>query len=683
MNLHRTASSESEMSLDISLTPTPREGPHENQIEAAHQIIDGFVKEQPFTVIVAQMQSGKSGAYLYTGLEMLRFGLVDTIYIICGSADTELRSQTNRNVSDARKSFSKDIGTLEQTRMENADIRVFFASELNNAPLVGTRTLIIHDESHMAQSKENIPFRFYKRNNLAGALCGDFEALRKNENYILGVSATPFSEIISNKKVLNKDWTSDEESRFKDVNPEGKNFYMMESGQGYIGVTDLMREGSFHFEAENIRPDDYSHIVSVLRNNKYNNKYIIIRTAEAEQHQAMMKTIAKSTGYKYRYIFGGGSEDICIEDLDDEPDQRTIVHICGRFRMGQVLPKRNIGMVYEQSKNPNSDTILQGLVGRMCGYEGAHTDVDIYVSPKAEASIRVYVNAWSESKIDTLCQITGAMNLGPVCRKEIDDFTRTVPIKFNIDQINLDLDFGESTIQPKNVTFMDLKRLLDNNPEIIQGNPDKVSIIEQMMTSEGKPQFNKQTTHPEHFQTYDSAASAGIRANETTYYKSGHPTPFSIYGCQDGTCYLLGFVSGICGEPVASIKSKCNYIPAEVVMSDDSVLESVNGGQIITFPLEIFNNKELFKRKLRAAILRTTETHPTYIEECTKSVYGLYNKKTQKNEGIILEPSTYTIASIQEIIDSFDREFDITLKFNKGRGRQSTKYTRYSSISWD
>ena len=54
--------------------------------------------------------------------------------------------------------------------------------------------------------------------------------------------------------------------------------------------------------------------------------------------------------------------------------------------MGQVVPKMHIAMVYEQSKHPNADTVLQGYLGRMCGYriKGAHTDVDIYVSAMAE-----------------------------------------------------------------------------------------------------------------------------------------------------------------------------------------------------------------------------------------------------------------------------------------------------------
>ena len=50
--------------------------------------------------------------------------------------------------------------------------------------------------------------------------------------------------------------------------------------------------------------------------------------------------------------------------------------------------------------------ILQGLLGRMCGYQakGAHRGVDIYVSPMAEDLIRKYSRAWQEGIMDEYSQ---------------------------------------------------------------------------------------------------------------------------------------------------------------------------------------------------------------------------------------------------------------------------------------
>ena len=91
----------------------------------------------------------------------------------------------------------------------------------------------------------------------------------------------------------------------------------------------------------------------------------------------MIQTIASSNGCEYVPVFGG-SQLGNLEFMKIQPSKTTLVHICGKFRMGQVVPKQYIAMVYEQSKHPNADTILQGLLGRM-GYKqvGAHTEVEM------------------------------------------------------------------------------------------------------------------------------------------------------------------------------------------------------------------------------------------------------------------------------------------------------------------
>jgi hypothetical protein len=57
--------------------------------------------------------------------------------------------------------------------------------------------------------------------------------------------------------------------------------------------------------------------------------------------------------------------------LEDEPERTTIVLIKGRLRAGKVVPKRHIGFVWEGQDHSSTDAVVQGLFGRMCGYEGA------------------------------------------------------------------------------------------------------------------------------------------------------------------------------------------------------------------------------------------------------------------------------------------------------------------------
>ena len=223
----------------------------------------------------------------------------------------------------------------------------------------------------MAQSKNNIPYkRFYKENGLSGALLGDFRALAEKDIYILGISATPFSEIVSNKKVEMDTWTAEERGIIQQEGIElgVKRFHFMTPGTDYIGVTDLLRCGAIQFTADPIASDGCERIGEILREGKakYDKKYLVIRTHCAEKDADVMRTLASSNGYDYRSVFGQAKQGqaqgqgtkhaqgtkIGLEFMEEAPFRGCVIHISGRFRMGQVVPKQHIAMVYEQSKKP-------------------------------------------------------------------------------------------------------------------------------------------------------------------------------------------------------------------------------------------------------------------------------------------------------------------------------------------
>jgi hypothetical protein len=125
---------------------------------------------------------------------------------------------------------------------------------------------------------------------------------------------------------------------------------------------------------------------------RHKNKYNIIRCVGSTMEE-LMETIAEENGfglYKYDSI---NEKDIAISNeekmqmrgvgrsfptLQMAPKKPSIVLIKGTLRVGKVLPKENIGFVWENSKIPKTDTAVQGLIGRVCGY---HTyDIEIYVS---------------------------------------------------------------------------------------------------------------------------------------------------------------------------------------------------------------------------------------------------------------------------------------------------------------
>tara|TARA_B100002019_G_scaffold292832_1_gene317326 strand:- start:827 stop:2932 length:2106 start_codon:yes stop_codon:yes gene_type:complete len=698
---------------------------HQGQRDAGNQIINKFTKEQPFTVLLAQMQSGKTGTYLFTALEMIRLGLVKNVVIICGSSDTSLRAQAIQDKDTAFKSFQRETISNGDTdgalRLMDATLGVFFSQDLAKLDDITDETLVIHDESHMAQSKNNIPFKkFYQKNHLDKALMGDFSLLKQKKCYILGVSATPFSEIVANKKVQTSDWTLEESSFLDGVELSPKNFYFMIPGDGYIGVTDLLQHNAIKFEAENIKASDCSHLAFILRKNsaKYYQKYVVVRTLCAEKDSEMIQTIASSNGCEYVPVFGG-SQLGNLEFMKIQPSKTTLVHICGKFRMGQVVPKQYIAMVYEQSKHPNADTILQGLLGRMCGYiqNGAHTEVEIYVSQLAEELVRKYSRAWQEGQMDELSTVTKAMNLGGVRRKnggviKEDGFGNqwimTVPVKFNFD------DLDEEGVAFRKITPEHLYVLLKTNkPELLSDNPDRAEILELLkacakIKPENQPaasylhhnKTGKSRNWEEDFTNLDHAIDSTKRLNISHYTSRdiknlNQPekvrfSPISVYGSGkcDGNCYLMGYVRynpdvhGLITEELASIDPKCNYVPGIIQMEDGSELDDVNGGQIIPFCIDTADDPESLETELEKAILRTVEGHPTYIEGATKAIHSLFDNESRLYEGIRLDKSVYSEETIKSIKDRLDRRLGVSIVFKKSRGRQPKDQIKYSSISW-
>ncbi len=708
---------------------------HDNQIEAAEEVYRLFDEEKPFTVLLAQMQSGKTGAYLYTGFEMIRKGKIDNIMIICGSTDVSLKTQLVDQVKGREEQWKPDGTRIEEiesardiysetreehypgemissaTRKKLKNVKVYFANELKKLPgeALKDRTLIIHDESHYAQSKENIPFEFYKRCGIQNSLRGEFESITEREIFILGVSATPFSEIIANKKVVEDDWTSEELS-YLSCNLESKSFHLMKPGDGYIGVSELLESGAIKFEAEEIKSDTNGirHIAKVLSLNRdrFHQKFCVIRTHRAEKDREIMEATARQHGYHYCPIFGGSDKDLSF--MENVPLEATVVHICGRFRMGQVVPKRNIAMVYEQSNDPNTDTILQGLLGRMCGYHsaGANTDISVYLAPSTEEWVQLYDHAWKNTQFDTLTEISKAMNLGGTLRKnsgdvvstKVGEFIKTTPIKFHRNQI--ERGHGGEITRWSQITANDMLNLFSaeddgeyrGHPELIEGNPDKEEILQALRVisglegRKGGPHSNKEKTNRGHRDFYEKASSSTSpsRTNFTTYGVTEPVNKFSIYCCDDGVGYLLGFVPYRIGfhpeikTELASVNPKCNYIPSIVNTEDpDLPINGTNGVQLITFDWSTSDDPNSLRTELTRSIERSLGD-----QSIDRAIKSIFDSKSHGYKGIVLSRDVYNEEIIQRIKTDLDDRFGINIVFKKSKGRQPKYYIRYMSISW-
>tara|TARA_Y100000768_G_scaffold382112_1_gene361906 strand:- start:4873 stop:6552 length:1680 start_codon:yes stop_codon:yes gene_type:complete len=557
-----------------------------------------------------------------------------------------------------------------------------------------------------------MPYRkFYNRHGLKGVLYGDDSQLKERHIWLLNVSATPFSELVCNEKVKKDCLTDDERSIIGDIPLTEKSVIFAKPGLSYKGISEFL-DNNIHFTAERISDDDCEsgHVEGVLKKDKYNNKYCIIRTSCAGKDSELMKVIAKHYDCEYKSVFATSSKEdpsLALDFLKDKPDKKTLVHICGKARMGQVLDKSHIGFVYEQTQNPNTDTILQGLLGRMCGYYDTPIP-DIFLSPKTKAAVKKYAEAWDQEKIEELFKIRRAMNLkgsnkhtsGKLVKdKDNKLWIKTVPIQFTIDDCK---DDGEASFTSTDKN--EIINMFQDKPELIEGNPDSDKIQEMIVDWPCSKRNIDEESYKERGPggiklSFENASRDSIR--ETCWFTNcvtEHPTskviPFQIIGSNkteynpEGKVFLIGFIPyepsihGDMDTSLPNVKPKANYAISSVEAEDGSVIENINGGQVIAFPFATSSDPKMFINELVKAIERTDPSHPTYIEGCQQSIMSMHDKPSSAPKGIALSIKVYNENEIKNIVREIERVCKVKLTLKKSRGRQPSGYIRYSSISW-
>jgi hypothetical protein len=693
---------------------------YDQQIAMSDRIMHAFTSGdgELYAILLAQMQSGKSGTYLRLALESIHRGIFKKVYIICGSRDTTLREQTRVNLLEAIDSFveEKNIGVRELRNIETS-IKVSWNQDLKKLK-VDDNSIIINDESHTAQSKGNIPFKeFWVKNGLEKCLFGNFTDLASRNIRVLSVSATSFSECVQNQRVtLGMDTDCD-------VPLSTKNFFIMDPGPSYTGVGDFLREGKLHFESQPISEETMGvHLQQVLIDPKYVGKYCIVRTARAELDAPLVERITKSitdTGIRvdYQPVYGDTIkyhkpiDDVEILDslefLRIKPRHTTLVHICGTARMGLVLNKAHIGFVYEQSKNPAIDTLLQGLLGRVCGH-GANLDVDIYIPVSRMADVEQYVQA-VESPEDSkvlLAQMSPALNvkgcgggkhtIGHTVKDKSGKFwKKMVPIKFPYAMFEQGFDHRE-------ITHSDLNNLFEDNPEILSTNPDKEFILKELNNPVHSDSISVRNLGEKSYKVrgtsknLDTAIRNHTRCtdwftNIVHHHHTNDVKAFTIlyHRSSPKDVYFIGFSpdSEMTDEvwetrvKMASTTDKCNYNPHSITTESGQDIQNFNGAQMFLFPKETTSVSDSFSTHLRLAIERSI-VNPEGVE---RSITSIWCMKKNKYMGIRLYKNVFTKEVIHAIKIDLEQSFGVKITFTtsgKLNSNLDKPYIRYSSISW-
>ena len=366
---------------------------YNNQKACGDDIIEAFNSNHPVVLLLAQMQMGKSGTYWHVIKQALTTQLVDRVLIISGNREKDLRQQIHSD----RLVYTKDL------KNQRNKISVLWGSDLysQNTPIfdVLPNTLIVWDEAHYAQSKSNGPYKFFKHNNLDGMLNGSMALsdILEKRVFLLTVSATPFSELYANHI------TPSVYHKVIRLTPD----------KAYYGVDYYINAQRIHesFEINDNNTEELKQVLSKYNTPK-NPKYILIRVCQNRKNTGIITKICDTLNMNC-CVMNSVRRTITVDDFNITPMKPTVVILCGMLRMGKVVPKDHIAMVFEEKTRKNTrliDTGLQGLLGRMCGYSKTSKgfNIDVYLEPRVISNVIKYSNSY-ESMTGPL--ITPAINL--------------------------------------------------------------------------------------------------------------------------------------------------------------------------------------------------------------------------------------------------------------------------------
>lgn len=335
------------------------------QIIAGSQIYEKL-RNNRYCLLYAHLQSGKTGTYNYVIKKCLDAKLIEKVWIVCGMSETKMKEQAQIDAIMYNNNYIDKIDVYFRTQFKkmtpnNIDIR---------------NTLIVIDESHIDQDENNEMCKMFLKHGIR--LDGDFIKLNDLNVYIVSVSATPYSEI----------------SNIVHYNSYNKDIVRLTPGEGYKGIEDYYNNKKIKAIFDITTDNGKTKFTRIVKEKGCS--YNIVRCLNTYDTLQSIYNICKKNEFNYYEYFEDNDRNVNkykVSDIDSilevKPTLPTVIVIKGLLRAGKTINKKYIGFVWENSKLPHTDTILQGLPGRVCGYH--NYNINIYISKNLLAK-RVYGN---------------------------------------------------------------------------------------------------------------------------------------------------------------------------------------------------------------------------------------------------------------------------------------------------
>jgi hypothetical protein len=646
---------------------------HPEQLIAADNILGVFLqKHLRFAILVARCQAGKTGAFQSLIGKMLLNGDINRAYILCGSNETELRSQAHADAKEANP-MAYASGTL----------KIFFRQDFKSGDMDITRALIIVDESHMDQTQKQELDQFLSRHDLS--LDGNPKTLIDNDAYIVSVDATPYSELSA---LLHK------ESHEKHVE-------ILASGEGYFGIENYLEEGKIKSTYDiSCNSREFERIVR-----SSGPKYGLMRITTGKNAAKQEKSAANI----YRRIGGkvvfytSDKTEIAITSaqkvelklslcLDDVPDVPTLVIIRGRLRAGKVVPKQHIAFVWEGANMSKTDALVQGLLGRMCGYVFGAEKPLIFVPASALKRNEKKVVQESEIQraimpyIDALPRVGTNLKKGCVANVAENGKTQCPPLRLTWERQTFTEEFDEKFSRGADRTEIQKAcfALLAQNLDAIRENPNfsdqqKTEILDKILPAgsdkshirnfhgDSQMTYFKQIYKAHKSRTASSEHAAGCNPLNFLITYRGYKAPHANHH----HVYVIFYTDATHGEmpgiKAVDLKSRIPQTNGKSVFSihDSQFDKPLVAGGILGFDKSKLKTPEILEATLREYIQTYKQAHHLTVSRCiqhNKDRFALDKKKFHWKSN--------TDNDLEKMCMVLERDFDIRIqiKYVSARG---------------
>ena len=293
--------------------------------EHTSRLVMHHYRSKQYVVLVAPMQSGKTTTYSAVAIQALKSGLVQKVVVLSGNRETMLRDQTKERV--------KDFAT------------VVWGPELKHyTPNSLIPTLYIWDESHYGQSDDQEVDRFCARCGICPSGMDSIPGV-----YCLSVSATPFSEVI-------------------DAENTNKLVIFQNTSKYYYGIANMLENGRIRTFTD--YKDQMDKLVEALSKTKSKVGLVRLREDKGENKLVMLQSICDKYNIQLTLYDASSDDDELTRAIETKPSKSHVVVVKGKLKMGKTIKdKRHVMFCMETAKSSNTDTLLQGLMGRFCGYK--------------------------------------------------------------------------------------------------------------------------------------------------------------------------------------------------------------------------------------------------------------------------------------------------------------------------